>query len=383
MKLSIQCRFASLILLSAATGSIQGGDLRDTFIDEDGWLDGSRFLLEYPYGVLPLASVITEPAIGTGLVLAAAHFHDRGKGVPESEQDSQGRNIPRSVTAVAAGATDNDSWFAGGGHFGYYRQGTIRYEGLGGYADLNLDFYGTIDDPNPDGFAANAVATVLLQTLAFRLWDSNWFAGGAYRFMNTEIRFDFGGEIPGVEDDALDSQNAAIAGVLVYDSLDNPYTPGRGILSDLQYARFDEAVGGDFDYNQLTWLNQAHITFGSHWTLGVRADLDLVDGDAPFYALPYINLKGIPALRYQGESVISTEARLNWTFHPRWQVAVFVGAGRTSDDGAADLNDETTRVTRGVGFRYMAVRKLGINMGLDFAKGPEDEVIYVSFGTRW
>jgi len=26
---------------------------------------------------------------------------------------------------------------------------------------------------------------------------------------------------------------------------------------------------------------------------------------------------------------------------------------------------------------------LGVNMGPDLAKGPEEEVIYISFGTRW
>jgi hypothetical protein len=34
------------------------------------------------------------------------------------------------------------------------------------------------------------------------------------------------------------------------------------------------------------------------------------------------------------------------------------------------------------GFRYLGGRKLGLNMGLNFAKGPEEEVIYVSFGTQ-
>ena len=119
------------------------------------------------------------------------------------------------------------------------------------------------------------------------------------------------------------------------------------------------------------------------WTLGLRVDFDSIDGDAPFYAVPYINLKAIPALRYQGEKVISTEARLNWTFHPRWQLAGFVGVGRTSEDSISDLGDSPSRVTQGVGFRYMVARKLGANIGLDYATGPEDDVVYVSFGTRW
>jgi hypothetical protein len=93
-------------------------------------------------------------------------------------------------------------------------------------------------------------------------------------------------------------------------------------------------------------------------------------------------MKGIPALRYQGENVVSTEARLNWTLHPRWQLGGFVGAGRTSDDSLEDLRNSPSRVAKGLGFRYLMVRKLGLNLGLDYAVGPEEDVVYFSLGTR-
>ncbi len=141
-------------------------------------------------------------------------------------------------------------------------------------------------------------------------------------------------------------------------------------------------MGGDFNYNQTTWLNQAHFSLGEQWHFGVRLDADMVDGDAPFYAVPYIELKGIPALRYQGKKIVTAEVRLNWEFHPRWQVGVFAGAGRAAEQ-TGDLSDAPSRESQGVGFRYMGVKKLGMNMGLDFAKGPEEDVVYISFGTRW
>jgi hypothetical protein len=349
---------------------------------DDGWLDGSRFLLEYPYSVLPVPIIITEPAVGNGLGVAAVHFHDAGEDTPENGLDSRGRTIPRSVSAVALGATDNDTKFIGGGHFGHYKQDSIRYEGIVGYADVFLDFYGSIENPNDDGFSFNSEALILNQLVAFRLGQSNWFAGGAYRIISTDSRFESQGGDPGIDPDTLNSNNAAIAAVIRYDSLDNTYSPRSGIVSDLQVARFDEAVGGDFNYDQTTWLNQAHFSLGEQWLLGVRLDADMASGDAPFYAVPYIELKGIPALRYQGKKVMTTEARLNWEFHPRWQAAVFVGAGRAAEH-VDDLGDAPSRVSQGVGFRYMGVKELGLNMGLDFAKGPEDNVVYISFGTRW
>ena len=41
--------------------------------------------------------------------------------------------------------------------------------------------------------------------------------------------------------------------------------------------------------------------------LGWRLDGRFANGDTPFYALPYIDLRGIPALRYQGEDGLMTE----------------------------------------------------------------------------
>jgi hypothetical protein len=359
------------------------GGFMDSLIDpEDGWLDGGQFLLDYPYGVLPVPIIITEPAVGTGLGLAAVHFHDAAEGVGPTETDSRGRTIPRSISALAVGGTENDTRFAGGAHIGHYKLDTVRTETIAGYGDVFMDFYGTSTQPSEQGASFNTEALIFMQVLAFRLGESDWFAGGAYRLMNTETTFKLGNDIPGISDDALQSNNAAIAAVIRYDSLENQYNPDSGFASDLQLARFDESVGGDFNYNQVTWLNQAHISLSEKWKLRLRLDSDSVDGDAPFYAVPYIELKGVPALRYQGKNVLTTEARLDWAFHPRWQVGAFVGAGRTADS-FDNLTDAPSRTSSGVGFRYMGVRRLGLNMGVDVAKGPEETSVYISFGSRW
>ena len=373
---------AALAMVFIGATANAGSFMEDLIDPEDGWVDGGKFLLEYPYAVLPVPIVITEPAVGTGIGVAAVHFHNAHEDTPPEERDSSGRTIPRSVSALALGGTNNDTKFIGGGHFGFYNQGNTRYEGVIGYADVFLDFYGTVEEPVDEGLSFNSKAVMLNQVLAFRLGESNFFAGGAYRLISTDTTFKLQNDPPGVDGDALDSNNAAVAAVFIYDSLDNTYTPTSGILSDMQIAHFDEAVGGDYNYDQLTWLNQAHVALTEKWNLGVRLDMDMAGGTLPFYAVPYIELKGIPALRYQGKKIVTTEARLNWEFHPRWQVAAFVGAGRAAED-IDDLSDAPSRVSRGVGFRYMAVRKLGMNMGLDFAKGPEEEVVYISFGTRW
>ena len=354
----------------------------DQFIDpEDGWLDGSEFLLDYEYGVLPVPIFITEPAVGNGFGLAGVYFHDPDPAGEGNLRDDKGRQRPSSISAAALGATSNGSEFVGGGHFGYYKKDTIRYEGIVGGADINIDFYGSGDDSGDQGgFEFNADAVFVSQRIAFRLGQSDWFLGGEFNYTDMTVNFDQKNEKPELETLSFDSTNASLGAVVVYDSLNNTFTPSSGIQSETLISRYDESFGGDYDYDALVTKNQVFFAPFENVTAGVRLNGSFVSGDIPFYALPYIEMRGIPAMRYQGEDVVLSELQTNWTFHPRWTAVAFFGAGRATNSGLADA---PTHSAGGFGFRYLGVRKLGLNMGLDFAKGPEESVVYVSFGTKF
>ena len=96
---------ACLATLTVCSTASAGSFFDDLIDPDDGWIDGSKMLLEYPYAVLPVPIIITEPAVGTGLGVAAVHFHDAPEGAPEDGLDSKGRAIPRSISAAAMGAT--------------------------------------------------------------------------------------------------------------------------------------------------------------------------------------------------------------------------------------------------------------------------------------
>jgi hypothetical protein len=372
--------FSMLVSSSLAAQSF----FTEKFIDpDDGWVDGGNFLLDYPYGVLPVPIVITEPAVGEGLGVAAVYFHDADPAWEGARVDSKGRTPPRSVSAVAAAATNNDSEILGGGHFGHYRKDTIRYEGLAGGADLNLKFYGLGSGPeNSDGFQFNTDALFISQQLAFRLGESDWFVGAEYLYTDVDIEFKTGIDIPGLDSGTFNSKNAAAGALLIYDSLSNNYSPASGIQSEIAYQRYDEKVGGDFNYDVLQLKNQVHFTPMDRLAIGLRLDASFADGDIPFYALPYIELRGIPALRYQGDNVVTGEFQAAWAVHPRIQLLGFIGAGQAVQD-RDDLGDANTEVAGGFGVRYMFVKLLGMSVGLDYAKGPEDSTVYISFGTKF
>jgi hypothetical protein len=154
------------------------------------------------------------------------------------------------------------------------------------------------------------------------------------------------------------------------------------------YTVFDEELGGDFGYQQLDAYALAWFQLTRRLNLGLRLDGKFVRGGAPFYALPFISLRGIPAMRYQGDDVIVGESELRYDLNTRWSVVGFTGAGRAARDIGGlfdrDLRTEVqTAWNVGSGLRYLVTRTHGLRMGFDVARGPEDWAFYVTVGNGW
>ena len=120
------------------------------------------------------------------------------------------------------------------------------------------------------------------------------------------------------------------------------------------------------------------------------------DDREPYMAKPSINLRGIPAMRYQGEKMLLAEAQLRWEFIDRWNLVFFGGAGKVYGDEIRlepgtgiikenlSFQDAPTHPAGGVGFRYELARKFGLWSGLDFATSEENDfAFYITIGSAW
>jgi hypothetical protein len=94
-------------------------------------------------------------------------------------------------------------------------------------------------------------------------------------------------------------------------------------------------------------------------------------------------MRGIPAYRYQDENVGLVEGEVRWNATSRWAMVGFLGAGRTWGTGGTNFGDSGTIVSKGVGFRYLIARRLGIYMGADVARRPEQTAFYIQVGNAW
>lgn len=369
---------ATLFLLLISTPGI-AGSLSDVFIDpSDGHLDMSHWLHDKK-GLIPVPIIITEPAVGYGVGLAGVYFHDK----PEP---GARKGTPPSVSALAGAATENGTWFVGGGHMGIWAKDNIRYTGGLGAGLIKMEYYGLsgFDGRGKNqGVYFETKALFMLQELQFRLWDSAFFAGISYTLIDTQNTFELSleeptPELPGVE---FDSRSAALSLMLNYDNRDNMFTPSKGIAAEIKVMSFRDAWGSDQNFEKYSASLTYYTPLNKNLVLGLRGDAKAVVGDAPFYIYPYIDMRGIKVMQYQGDKTLLGEAELRWSFTPRWALVGFGGAGKAYNDGKKGNTDII--FSKGLGIRYLIASKLGLQMGIDIAKGPDDTAFYIQFGSSW
>jgi len=376
----------SLYLFALAI-TAQAASMMDGFTDpEDGMFDVSHWLAEKK-GFFPVPIIITEPAVGYGLGAALVFLHDPLAGrVPDGEtfdpqsKDAEGRLIPPSVSALFGAYTENDTWMAGGAHLGIWKNDNIRYTGALATGSINIKFYRNILGQDIT-INSNIEPDVLYQGLKFRLAGSRFFAGTSYLLLDTSSEIGFSTIDPGFK---KSSRDAAVIFSLEYDSRNTIFTPTDGISSSIEATLFREAVGSDSDFEKYKAKIYYFTPMSNTFVLGLRGDIETINGndeDIPFYMYPDVSLRGIPVMRYQGETVGVAEFELGWNFTTRWSVLGFAGVGRTT--GIVN-NDKTTNVySKGVGLRYFIARRFGAHVGFDIAKGPEDTAFYLQFGHAW
>jgi hypothetical protein len=357
----------------------------DLFHDaEDGAFDVSQFLASRT-GFLPLAMPITEPAVGYGLGVGLAFFHEKPRMI---ETENGPRMIPPIATAVGGMATENGSWGAFAGHLHNWNDGDIRYLVGGGYGSLNLDWFGQSDAFEGRKFSYNIDGLAVIQKLTFKLGDSDFFVGPTQRFLSTTTDFDGEDNPPplgsplGIQPDELDATVSGLGATVSYDTRNSLFSPTQGTKASASYTQNDEAIGSDFDYGGLDAEACHYLPLGGEFTLGLRGLLGYASEDAPFFDLASIQLRGIPRGRYIDNVALTLEEELRWDCAPRWTIVGFGGVGWAAD-ALDELDDADDRWAGGTGFRYLIARAYDMRLGCDIARGPEDWAFYVTLGTGW
>ena len=361
---------AASLALPPARAEIQR--LRDA---DDGALDLSDYLLRHR-GVLPVPIIVTEPAVGYGGGLAAVYFSQSFEERAEASRQRGEAVIPPDVSLLAGFKTENGTWGAAAGHMGFWDEGRWRYLGAVGKAELNLDYFSLSGQAQ----AYRLDAAAIIQQLVRRVGTADWYVGGRFTYLSTKSRFAF--DLPvDVPPRDLDIAIGKLGLVVDHDTRDNIFTPNRGTFFEMEAAFARGAFGSDDNYETL-YARAYHWMPAGDFVLGARGDARLSRGNVPFYAQPYIVLRGVPAVRYQDRNALVTEGEVRWNLDRRWALVGFAGVGKAYGRRQTWAEAETVWAG-GAGFRYLVARKLNLYAGLDVARGPEDGAVYIQVGSAW
>lgn len=330
---------------------------------------------------LPLPIIITEPAIGEGLGAALVYFHGEpmqdapSLSSPNSlNKVSRDQKPPPTATGVFGAYTNTDTWFAGLGHSRTFKEDRWRLIAGAGRAKVNTTFY-FADLP----FRFSLEGDVAMTKLKRRLANSNMFVGLSASYINAETTFfeELPLPVPGI-----DFRDVGVALSVIYDSRDDTMMPTSGQLFELESWHYNKDLGGSFNYWKPKLKANSFHSIGKRWVLGLRLEGSTIDGESPFYAAPYVSLRGIPALRYQGKSAGVFETEVRYQLAKRWSVLAFGGVGFTENKRPANkTGDDIT--AWGFGARWLALPAKNAWVGIDVARGPEEDAFYIQLAHPW
>ena len=336
---------------------------------------------------LPLPIIITEPAIGEGLGAALIYFHAAPGGDAPKLASAQTLNRadrkqtpPPTATGVFGAYTNNDTRAVGIGHSRTFKGDAWRLSALLADAKVITTYY-VADNP----FDFSLEGTVAFARVKRRFGESNMFIGFATSWLDADLTFPLdpifnpGDEplIPGV-----DFKDVGASMSFIYESLDDTMMPESGLLAEIATWHYDEGLGGDYNYTKTNLKLNSFHKLGKKFVFGWRIEASVAAGDYPFYAAPYVKLRGIPALRYSGESAGVVEFELRYQFAKRWAVLGFTGEGWTDERNLADKTADEIDAY-GFGVRWEALPAKNVWVGVDLARGPEEDAFYIQLVHPW
>jgi hypothetical protein len=348
----------------------------------DAKFDLSDYIIE-ENGFVPVPYIITEPALGGfGLALFPVFIKKRPPYRDSVKGELRVSNIPPDITGGGALYTANNTW---GGLL--FRSGTfikqrIKYIGGGGYMHINMDFYKTIEQGEKKfAFTIDAVPVLLQATK--RLGYSNWYAGLKYLFLSTKISFNGDSALKKYIDTTTTGNLVSQLGLIVeLDKRDNVFTPDRGIKLHFDFNRSDHALGSDYEFWRMNYYGYLYQPISKTIIGALRLDGKQSFGDPPFYMLPYIEMRGIPAERYQGKINLLSEMEFRKDIKNRWSIMMFGGTAKAFNRWN-EFKDAGWIFSYGTGFRYLLARKFKLRTGIDIAHGPGTWAYYIVFGSNW
>jgi hypothetical protein len=348
----------------------------------DNAFDVSDYMI-YSNGFILVPIPITEPALGgIGGALVPIFLKKRATVIDTVNGKVRITRVNPDMTAGLAMYTANNSWLTGVFRSGTLTKARITYRTAIAYANINMAFYRSLENAGQRKFDFNfKTVPVYLQALK-QFSNARWSAGFQYMFLSTKVAAVRDSLPAFVTPKETKSNVSQLGGVLEYDGRDNIFTPDKGMRVRTDFYWSGDAIGSDYNFWRINYSFLGYTPITPRFIGGFRFEGQQVLEKPPFYLLPYINLRGVPAVEYQGNATLVSEAETRWDLYKRWSLVFYGGVGEAFNDWDNVFKDPLV-YSYGTGFRYLIARKFKLRMGFDVARGPNQWAYYIVFGSNW
>jgi hypothetical protein len=328
----------------------------------DGAFDLSNDMI-YSSDFLLVYTVITEPSLGgIGGALIPVFLKKRKPVIDTINGEIKITPVNPDITAGMVMYTANKSWLAGLFRAGTFAKAGITYKVAVAYGDINVKFYNTLPVVGRKEFNYNfRMIPVYLQGLK-QFNNAHWSAGFQYLFLDAKVS-PIGESLPPIiADNQRNSIVSQVGGILQYDNRDNIFTPDKGIRVQGNFFWSNSVIGSDYNSWRINYSFIGYTLVTPKFIVGPRVEGQRSLGKPPFYLLPYINLRGVPATLYQGNATLLSEVKTRWDLYRRWSMVFYGGTGLAYDSWN-NMFENPLVYSYGTGFRYLLARKFGLRMG--------------------
>ena len=311
---------------------------------------------------------ISNPTIGTGLVLAGTYFH--------SQTEQQAEVQPPSATGAVGLYTDNDSYMFGIGHKAYWAENKWRLGAVLAHTDFKL----LLEPQLPDRTARfdwNIKGEVARLKIARKL-AGNWYVGGIFRGIDAEQEFDVRIPTPlGLQDTS--TREIGLGLYAEYDKRDKPTNTYTGNYFEADILFNSESLGGDRTYQSYSANYRSYHSLSDSLVLAWEIKGCARSNQAPLWDACRVPLRGFDANRYLGDRSAAGQAELRWRFFGKFGAVAFAGAGDYRNLSSSFI-DKDLITSYGVGVRYMVLESQRVNLRIDYARSGSSDALYLSVG---
>jgi hypothetical protein len=174
---------------------------------------------------------------------------------------------------------------------------------------------------------------------------------------------------------------SAPTAVVEFDTRDNVFTPTRGIYAEASLLASRETLGASDDFERFQQVLIGWYPLAQSVTLGARGNYAWSSDGTPFFLRPFVQLRGVAAMRYQGDQAASIEVEARWQFLGRWSVVGFGGAGTTRTNRQTFVASKMWAAAGSAS--VTSWQAFGMHAGIDVAHSPGTTAVYFVVGNAW